>query len=354
MSTVTPRTQVQGLPANGVTAGAVQVTGTALRISARITTGRGPSSLALIRMNTGSGNWYRVTDENGAHREWTLPGAGDTNQGNADLDITLPAEGASEYYHLLVESPSAFPGAAEIESLSAPAAAGGTVPQGRAINAGGGLTGGGDLSADRTLSLGGTADQTLSTGAFAWAGAAGKAGSIKAGAGAALTLGAHNVDVASIDSGGAGLVLAANKNLSGAAGTGAVDLSALTGIFKPPTGLFTHQGKQAATATANSIADPGNGVAIPVTSDGVCNLVSAGAETRTLAIPTFVGQRLTLCFDTDGGDCVVTVASTFNQAGNNTITFNDAGDTVELVGRTVGGTRKWQLVFNDGAALSTV
>ncbi len=351
MSAVTPRTQTQGLPANGVTAGAVQITGTAIRISARITSGNGPSTLALIRMNTGTGNWYRVTNQYGQSLEWTMPGIGDSNQGNTDLDVTLPAEGASEYYQLLVESPSAFPGVAEIESLSAPAAAGGTVPQGRTITTNGGITGGGDLSADRTLSLGGTADQTLSTGALTWAGAANKAGSVLAGTGAALTLGSNGAAVASFDTGGAGLVLAANKNLSGAAGTGAVDLSPLTGTFKPPTGLFTFQGKQAATATGNNIADPGNAGAIAVTANGVCNITSAGAETRTLAIPTFQGQRLNLCMNVDGGDVVITVASAFNQAANTTITMNDAGDSAELVGTLIASALRWRLVYNDGCTL---
>lgn len=352
MSTVTPRTQTQGLPANGVTTGAVQISGTAMRISARITSGLGPQTLALLRMNAGTGNWYRVTDVNGQSREWTLPGVGDSNQGNADLDITLPAEGASEWYHLLTESPSAFPGVAEIESLSAPAAAGGTVPQGRLVSTGAGITGGGDLSADRTLSLGGTADQVLSTGALTWAGANGKAGSVKAGVGAALTLGAHNVDVASIDSGGAGFVLAANKNLSGAIGTGAVDLSAMTGSFKPTAGLFTFQGKQAATANAYRITDPGNGAAIPVTSDGHCPLTSAGAETRTLATPSYVGQRLSLICDVYVGDIVVTSAQRINQAGNTIMTFGAAADYIALEAVQIGGALRWQVAANDGVALS--
>lgn len=352
MSAVTPRTQTQGLPANGVTAGAVQITGTAIRISARITSGNGPSTLALIRMNTGTGNWYRVTNQYGQSLEWTMPGIGDSNQGNTDLDVTLPAEGASEYYQLLVESPSAFPGVAEIESLSAPAAAGGTVPQGRTITTNGGITGGGDLSADRTLSLGGTADQTLSTGAVTWAGAANKAGSMLAGTGAALTLGSNGAAVASFDTGGAGLVLAANKNLSGAAGTGAVDLSPLTGTFKPPTGLFTFQGKHATTATGNTIADPGNAGAIPVTANGVVPLVSAGAETRTLAIPTFMGQELSLICDTYVGNIVVTSAQAINQAGNTIMTFGVVNDMIILKAMTIGGALRWRVASNDGVALS--
>lgn len=352
MSAVTPRTQSQGLPANGVTSGAVQVTGTGLRISARQTSGNVAATLALIRMNPGSGNWFRVTDENGKAREFSVPGVGDSNQGNADINVTLAAEGASEYYHLLMDAPSAFVGTAEIESLSAPAAAGGTVPQGRAISTTAGLTGGGDMSADRTLSLGGTVDQTMSTGALAWAGAAGKTGSLIAGTTAALTFGANAVAVASIDSGGLGLVLAANKNLSGAAGTGAVDLSLLTGTMKPPTGIFTFQGKQAATATANNIADPGNGVAIPVTTSGVCNLTSAGAETRTIAAPTFQGQRLNLCMNVDGGDIGVTFASAINQTGNTVATFNDAGDHLEVVAVLIAAALRWRLVVNDGCTLS--
>ncbi|HYE91767.1 MAG TPA: hypothetical protein VEA38_12135 [Terriglobales bacterium] len=102
------------------------------------------------------------------------------------------------------------------------------------------------------------------------------------------------------------------------------------------------------------ITDPGNAGAIPVTHSGVCSLTSAGAETRTLAAPTFDGQIITLACDVDGGDNVVTAAAAFNQAGNNTITFNDAGDCVTLIARRQAGALKWSLLVNDGASLSTV
>ena len=104
----------------------------------------------------------------------------------------------------------------------------------------------------------------------------------------------------------------------------------------------------------NGIADPGNAGAIPVTASGYVDLVSAAAETRTLAAPTFKGQELLLNFKTDGGDCVVTCATLVNQTGNNTITFNDAGDSVLLVAKTSGANIRWTVVSNDGAALSTV
>ena len=147
--------------------------------------------------------------------------------------------------------------------------------------------------------------------------------------------------------------LAANKNLTCSAGTTAVDLSLGTGTFKPPTGIFTFQGKQAATASANTIADPGTGVAIPVTTSGVVPIVTAGAETNTLAIPTFVGQVLDLIMDTRvGGDRVVTSAQRINQAGNTIMTFGAAGDYIRLIGVTIGGVLRWQVAANDGVALS--
>jgi len=105
---------------------------------------------------------------------------------------------------------------------------------------------------------------------------------------------------------------------------------------------------------AGAIADPGDAGAIPVTRSGTCPLVTADAETRTLAIPTFAGQLLNLGFKTDGGDCVVTAASGVNQTGNNTLTFADAGDQILLVAIENGAALAWRVVSNDGVALSTV
>lgn len=104
----------------------------------------------------------------------------------------------------------------------------------------------------------------------------------------------------------------------------------------------------------HTIQDPGDAGAIPVDRSGVCPLVTAGAETRTLAVPSHLGQRLTLCLKTDGGDCVVTVASAINQTGNNTITLGDAGDVLDLVAVQSGANLVWRVVVNDGTALSTV
>ena len=105
---------------------------------------------------------------------------------------------------------------------------------------------------------------------------------------------------------------------------------------------------------ANAIADPGDAGAIAVTRSGTCPLVTAGAETRTLADPSFAGQQVSLGLKTDGGDCVVTVASGVNVTGNNTLTFDTAGEHILLAAIEVGAALTWRVVANDGVALSTV
>lgn len=280
-------TPVTTLPANGVTVGATQVTGTALRVSARSSSGE--CTLALIRMNS-SGVWFRVTDVDGQQVEMNLrPG----QQGNTDYDFTLPAEGASEWYHLLLDGGSSFTGYAEILSLSAPPAAGGTVPSGRLISTGGGITGGGDLSADRTLTLGGTADMTLSTGALGWAGAAGKAGSLVAGIAAALTLGSNGNAIASLDAGGLGLLLAAGKVLGFGApqalsGAGAVNVTTLATLYTS----------------------------------------SAGPDALTLANGVLAGQIKFIMHIVDGGSGVLTPAT---PTGFATVTFTNVRDWAALI-----------------------
>jgi hypothetical protein len=111
-----------------------------------------------------------------------------------------------------------------------------------------------------------------------------------------------------------------------------------------------------ATPRIAAIADPGDAGAIPVLRSGNCALTTGAAgETRTIADPGTVGLTLSVSHDVDGGgDAVITVATAFNQTGNNTITMADAGDTVVLTSVQVAGSPVWRLVVNDGAALTTV
>ena len=101
------------------------------------------------------------------------------------------------------------------------------------------------------------------------------------------------------------------------------------------------------------VSDPGDGKAIPVTSvNMVCNMTSAGAETRTLAIPKFVGQTCALCCDTYVGNIVVTAASGINVAANTVMTFGAVDEAIFLEAVTKAGALRWQVVANDGVALS--
>lgn len=105
-----------------------------------------------------------------------------------------------------------------------------------------------------------------------------------------------------------------------------------------------------------AIADPGDEGAIPVIRSGnVALTTGATGETRTIVAPGSTGLTLDLTLDVDGGgDAVVTVATTINKAGNNTITLADAGDHIRLVSVQIGGSLVWRVVVNDGAALTTV
>jgi len=103
-----------------------------------------------------------------------------------------------------------------------------------------------------------------------------------------------------------------------------------------------------------AIADPGNAGAIPVTRSGVCAMTSGGAETRTIAAPAFIGQQISLIDNVHAGNIVVTVATTVNQTGNNTLTFGAAADACTLTAMQVAGALVWRATFNDGVALSTV
>lgn len=229
--------------------------------------------------------------------------------------------------------------------------AGGTDSASLTLAAGKSLAGAAGAGA---LSFGAMTGATaLPTGNLSWAGAATKTLSlVAAGAaavtstGGALTLTGGAASTWSTSSGALTVDSAAALNLGTSAAT------ALT-IGRAAV-VTTFQSKTAAGGSTYAITDPGASGAIPVTTDGVCPMTSAAAETRTIAIPTFVGQRLTLCLDTDGGDVVVTVAQPINHAGNNTITFNDAGDTISLVAITIAGARRWRLLHNDGCVLSTV
>lgn len=98
------------------------------------------------------------------------------------------------------------------------------------------------------------------------------------------------------------------------------------------------------------LADPGNAGTIRVTEDlQICEMVSAAAETRTLANPTKAGVRFVLRMLTDGGDITVTAANGLNVTGNTSAVFADVGDLLSLVSVTHTTGYRWEIEVNTGS-----
>ena len=102
------------------------------------------------------------------------------------------------------------------------------------------------------------------------------------------------------------------------------------------------------------VADPGDGVAIPVNQSAHISLtVGAGAETNTLAIPAFQGQIMSIELGVVGaGTRAITAASVINVANQTQMTFAAALDRIVLIGTPVGATLFWYVLVNDGVALA--
>jgi len=110
----------------------------------------------------------------------------------------------------------------------------------------------------------------------------------------------------------------------------------------------------ASNAASFAIADPGDAGAIPITGSGSVALVSAAAETRTLADPAAAGFILNIYFKTDVDDITLTSASPMNQTGNNTWVCADTGDNLVLISVEDGADFEWRVLAEDGGTLSTV
>lgn len=98
------------------------------------------------------------------------------------------------------------------------------------------------------------------------------------------------------------------------------------------------------------LADPGAGGTIHTLEDlQICELVTAGVETRTLANPTKAGNRLTLRMKTDNGNATVTAANGYNVAGNTSAVFGDVGDLLELISVSHTTGYRWEILVNTGS-----
>lgn len=93
------------------------------------------------------------------------------------------------------------------------------------------------------------------------------------------------------------------------------------------------------------LPDPGSAGTIRVAEKGevIVGLKSAGAEARTLADPTRVGQLAFIYMDTDGGDITLTITSPSVNTSS-TYTYNDAGDLNTFIAITQSNVLKWSVV----------
>lgn len=122
--------------------------------------------------------------------------------------------------------------------------------------------------------------------------------------------------------------------------------------------MVLHRTQSDYTVTDWDIPDPGASGAIPVTKSGICSLVSATTETRTLPAPLYPAQWLVLCLKTDGGDITLTCDTLFNVTGDNTMVFDTAGEMTMLVAVYSGSDLRWRALAcqpeGDGVTFSTV
>lgn len=104
-----------------------------------------------------------------------------------------------------------------------------------------------------------------------------------------------------------------------------------------------------------TIVDPGSAGTITVNKgNAICNIVTAGAEARTLARPTRAGVIFTMHGQTLDGACTITPTGGFNEAGTSTIVLTNAGETVTLISKYDGTNYGWRVVSRGGlAALTT-
>ena len=103
------------------------------------------------------------------------------------------------------------------------------------------------------------------------------------------------------------------------------------------------------------LADPGDGGTIAPTMWGqICEITSAGAETRTLARPNRSGIRFTVVLYSDGGNVTLTATGGLNAAGDTVAVLADAGDMLDLISvKASGTTSSWRIVENVGTVAVT-
>lgn len=110
-----------------------------------------------------------------------------------------------------------------------------------------------------------------------------------------------------------------------------------------------HRTQQDLSTGEYKIPDPGDGKSLVSTEWGTTPIVTGSSgQTRTMPNPDREGLLRTIYFLTDGGgDCVVTVASAFDAAGNTTFTLANVGEYVTFQSIAYGTGFRWRLVASN-------
>jgi hypothetical protein len=100
--------------------------------------------------------------------------------------------------------------------------------------------------------------------------------------------------------------------------------------------------------------DPGDGGTITVTQDlQICEMVSAGTETRTLTDPLKAGIRFVLRVLTDGGSIKVSAANGVNVDGDPAIAMDEAGDLVSIISVSHTTGYRWEILVNTSSVVAS-
>ena len=101
-----------------------------------------------------------------------------------------------------------------------------------------------------------------------------------------------------------------------------------------------------------ALADPGDTGEIPIDRSGYVAIVTAGAETRTVADPQFIGEELLLYMKTDAGDATITFSTAFSEAGQTVVVFSDVGQFMKVVAVESGSSIVWRVTAQQEAELA--
>lgn len=113
--------------------------------------------------------------------------------------------------------------------------------------------------------------------------------------------------------------------------------------------MSAHNTLMESLAADHTIEDPGNTGSIVADRDlGIVPIVTAAAETRTLADPIKEGLTLTIYMKTDGGDCTITATSAVDQSSTTSIVLGDVGDSVTMVSAKDSGGFCWRVIGSNG------